>query len=194
MRPSRFTRVVVGAILALVLQPAGSLRAQKMPTVGPRPGHRVGDLALDFTLKDLNNQPHSLKDMRGKQVVHVVFWATWCVPCLQEIPTLREVQEKYHDRGLAILGVVVNLSQTRDGVRAVARNMKVNYPVLWDGAGEVQERYNVFLIPQNFLIGKDGVIRYAGTALPPDYETLLASLLKEDTDGRAAGQSPAGSH
>ena len=194
MRPSRFRRVVVGAIVALVLLAPGSPQAQKMPTLGPRPGHGVGDLALDFTLKDLNNRPHSLKDLRGKQVVHVVFWATWCVPCLQEIPTLREVHEKYHDQGLAILGVVINLSQTRDGVRAVARNMKVNYPILWDGAGEVQERYNVSMIPQNFLIGKDGVIRYAGSALPPDYETLLDSLLKEDGAGRAAGQSPAGSH
>jgi len=194
MRPSRFRRVVVGAVVALVLLPTGSPQAQKMPTLGPRPGHGVGDLALDFTLKDLNNRPYSLKDLRGKQVVHVVFWATWCVPCLQEIPTLREVHEKYHDQGLAILGVVINLSQTRDGVRAVARNMKVNYPILWDGAGEVQERYNVSMIPQNFLIGKDGVIRYAGSALPTDYETLLASLLKEDPAVRAAGQSPAGSH
>jgi peroxiredoxin len=194
MRASRLRRFVVGAIVALVLLAPGSPQAQKMPTLGPRPGHGVGDLALDFTLKDLNNRPYSLKDLRGKQVVHVVFWATWCVPCLQEIPTLREVHEKYHDQGLAILGVVINLSQTRDGVRAVARNMKVNYPILWDGAGEVQERYNVSMIPQNFLIGRDGVIRYAGSALPTDYETLLASLLKEDPAVRAAGQSPAGSH
>jgi len=192
--PSRFARVVVGGALALALLPAGPLDAQKMPTLEPLPGRRVGDLALDFTLKDLNNQTHRLKDMRGKQVVHVVFWATWCVPCLQEIPTLRAVREKYHDRGLEILGIVINLSQTVDGVRAAARDLKLNYPILWDDGGEVQDRYGVSSIPQNVLIGRDGVIRYTGTSLPRNYETLLDSLLKEDGAARTAGRSPAGAH
>ena len=194
MHPSRFARFVVGGALALTILPAGPLRAQKMPVLEPLPGRRVGNLALDFTLKDLNNQKHRLKDMRGKQVVHVVFWATWCVPCLQEIPTLRAVREKYHDRGLEILGIVVNLSQTVEGVRAAARDLKLNYPILWDDGGEVQDRYKVSYIPQNFLIGKDGVIRYAGTTLPPNYESLLDSLLDEDGIARTAGQSPAGLH
>jgi len=157
-----------------------------MPTLGPLAGHRVGDLAHDFTLKDLNNQKHALKDLRGKQVVHVVFWATWCVPCLQEIPTLRTIQEKYRDRGVQILGIVVETNQTKDGVRAVARDMKINYPILWDDGGEVQERYGVEYIPQNFLIGRDGVIRYAGTSLPTDYEALLEALLKDDGTARTA--------
>jgi cytochrome c biogenesis protein CcmG, thiol:disulfide interchange protein DsbE len=157
-----------------------------MPVLGPSAGHRVGDLAHDFTLKDLDNQKHTLKDLRGKQVVQVVFWATWCVPCLQEIPTLRTIQEKYRDRGVQILGIVVDMNQTKDGVRAAARDMKINYPLLWDDGGEVQQRYEVEYIPQNFLIGKDGVIRYTGTALPSDYEALLDSLLKNDRPPRTA--------
>lgn len=184
----------MGGVLALSLLPLGSLRAQKMPQIAPSVGSRVGDLAIDFTLKDLNNRTYTLKDLRGKQVVQVVFWATWCVPCLQEVPTLRSVRDKYHDRGLEILAIVVNLSQTKDNVKAVARDFKINYPILWDGEGEVQDRYNVAFIPQNFLIGKDGVIRYAGTALPADYETLLDSLLKEGGAARPAHQSPAGAH
>jgi peroxiredoxin len=184
----------MGGLLALSLQPAVFVRAQKMPEVAPSVGSRVGDMAIDFTLKDLYNRTYTLKDLRGKRVVHVVFWATWCVPCLQEVPTLRTVRDKYHDRGLEILAIVVNLSQTKDGVKAVARDLKVNYPILWDGEGQVQDSYRVAFIPQNFLIGKDGVIRYAGTALPSDYETLLDSLLKEDGAPRPAHQSPAGAH
>ena len=61
-------------------------------------------------------------------------------------------------------------------------------------AGEVQDRYKVSLIPQNFLIGRDGVIRYAGTALPPDYETLLDALLKDGGAARPSQPSPAGAH
>ena len=184
----------MAAALALALVPAGSASAQKMPTLGPRPGHKVGNLAIDFTLKDLNNRSYSLKDLRGKQVVHVVFWATWCVPCLQEVPTLRAVSEKYRGRGLEILGIVVNLSQNRDSVRAVARDLKINYPILWDGAGEVQDRYRVSMIPQNFLIGKDGVIRYAGTGLPPNYESLLDTLLKDGAPARESEETPAAAH
>ena len=184
---------MVGAI-ALGLLPLGSLRAQKMPVVPPSVGSRVGNMAIDFTLKDLYNRTYTLKDLRGKRVVHVVFWATWCVPCMQEIPTLRGVRDKYHDRGLEVLSIVVNLSQTRDGVRAVARDFKINYPILWDAEGEVQDSYKVAYIPQNFLIGKDGVIRYAGSSLPPDYETLLDTLLKEGGAAPPAHQSPTGAH
>jgi cytochrome c biogenesis protein CcmG/thiol:disulfide interchange protein DsbE len=159
-----------------------------MPAVEPLPGPWVGNLANDFTLKDLNNQKHHLKELRGKQVVHVVFWATWCVPCLQEVPTLRAVQEKYHARGVQVLGIVVNMNQTIATVRAVAQDLKVNYPILWDDGGEVQERYQVSYIPQNFLIGKDGVIRYAGTTLPPDYDAILEALLKETGTARTASR------
>jgi len=157
-----------------------------MPVVAPLAGHRVGDVAHDFTLKDLTNQTYTLKSLRGKQVVHVVFWATWCVPCLQEIPTLRTIQEKYRDRGVQVLGIVVDMNQSKDDVRAAARDMKINYPILWDDGGAVQERYQVEYIPQNFLIGRDGVIRYAGTSLPSEYEALLDSLLKDAGTARTA--------
>ena len=65
-------------------------------------------------------------------------------------------------------------------MRTAARDLKINYPVLWDDGGALLDRYGVAYIPQNFLIGKDGVIRYAGTSLPSDYDSLLESLLKED--------------
>jgi len=85
-----------------------------------------------------------------------------------------------------MLGLVIDREQTKDGVRAAARDMKINYPILWDDGGEVQERYRVEYIPQNFLIGKDAVIRYAGTSLPSNYEALLEALLKDDGAARTA--------
>jgi peroxiredoxin len=187
-RTPRFASVLV-AIVALSCLPARVALAQKMPQLEPLPGNRAGNMAPEFTLKDLADHKYSLKELRGKRVVHVVFWATWCVPCMQEIPQLRAIQEKYQDRGFQILGVVVNMNQTIDGVKAVARTYKINYPLLWDDGGEVQDRYKVNMIPQNFLIGKDGVIRYAGATLPGDYGTLVDSLLKE---GVAPSSAPTG--
>ena len=78
------------------------------------------------------------------------------------------------------------MNQSKDDVRAAARDMKINYPILWDDGGAVQERYQVEYIPQNFLIGRDGVIRYAGTSLPSEYEALLDSLLKDAGTARTA--------
>ncbi len=154
--------------------------AQKLPSRRPGPGRTVGSQALDFSLKDLDGRPHSLKQMRGKSVVHVVFWATWCVPCLQEIPRLRGVYQKYGEQGLRVLGVVVNQSQTPDMIRAVARDYGVTYPILFDADGSMASRYGISRIPQNFLIDKDGIIRYAGTALPRNYEALVEGLLHAD--------------
>ena len=147
------------AVLGLALLLPGRVSGQKIPSIPPAPGTRVGNLAQDFTLKDLDNRPYSLKELRGKRVVHVVFWATWCVPCLEEVPTLRATYEKYRERGLQVLGIAVDMNQTLDGVRTAARDMKINYPILWDDGGSLLERYRVSYIPQNFLIGKDGVIR-----------------------------------
>lgn len=178
-RLSAIGGVLVPALVLALLLP-GQAAGQKIPALAPAPGNRVGNLAHDFTLKDLDNRPHSLKEMRGKRVVHVVFWATWCVPCMEEIPTLRATYEKYRERGLQVLGIAVNMSQTPEEVRTAARDLKINYPVLWDDGGALLDRYGVAYIPQNFLIGKDGIIRYTGTSLPADYDRLLESLLKED--------------
>jgi peroxiredoxin len=151
-------------------------------------GHGVGNLAYDFTLKDLEGQVYSLKALRGKRVVQVVFWATWCGPCVEEIPQLREIYTKYHARGLEVFGVAVNMNQTPDGVRAFARQYEMNYPVLWDSGDKVMDRYRVSSIPRNFLIGKDGVIRYAGTGLPQGYDGLVERLLADEGPARTAAR------
>jgi peroxiredoxin len=184
VRAFRLAAVLVPALLLQLPEPA---LAQKMPVLPPTPGNKVGSLAHDFVLKDLNGNKYSLKDMRGQRVVHVVFWATWCVPCLQEVPHLKETYAKYRDRGFQVLGIVVEMNQSPDVVRAVAHDLKVNYPILWDEGGAVQDRYRVAYIPQNFLVGKDGIIRYAGNSLPDNYEALVESLLK-DGDTRPASR------
>jgi peroxiredoxin len=177
----------LGLLVALLAAPP--LPAQKLPRPDPSPGRRVGDLAHDFTLKDLDGRSYRLKDLRGRRVVHVVFWATWCVPCVAEIPILRDVYAECRDRGLEILSVVISTNQTPDMVRALSRHFKINYPILFDGDDVVRGRYRVEAIPQNYLIGKDGIIRYAGTHLPADYRGLVETLLTEKPPAPAGGQA-----
>jgi peroxiredoxin len=177
LRSPRHIGSLTLCLLAVVFATALPLQAQKMPASPPREGRRTGDVAFDFTLKDLDGKPHRLKDLRGR-VVHVVFWATWCMPCLEEMPDLKEAYERYHDRGLEILGVVVPMSQTPEGVRAFAQKQALRYPILWDDGMALMSRYNVDSIPRNFVIDRQGVIRYAGVALPERYDDLIEHSLK----------------
>jgi peroxiredoxin len=185
--PPACLAVAIVAALAVVAVTPPAL-AQRKPGIEPGPGIKVGNLAADIALKDLDDRAFSLKDRRGRGVVHIVFWATWCVPCLQEIPTLRDAYDKFRDRGFEVYGIVINMNQEPKMVQTIAREMRVNYPILWDEKDAARARYRVDSIPQNFLVGKDGVIRYAGNELPRDYEALVDSLLNEQVAAPPSGR------
>lgn len=153
----------------------------------PRRGSREGNLAPAFSLNDLDGRHYRLEEMLGKKVVHLAFWATWCMPCVAEIPLLRDMHERYHGRGLEVLGIVVPLSQTPEGVRAFSKKHGINYPILWDEDEKTTGLYRVASVPRNFLIGKDGIIRHAGVELPEGLESMIESLLTE-------GEPPAAGH
>jgi peroxiredoxin len=172
------------AALAILLGLMGAVAppqapAQKMPPLPVLDGWGVGNRSYLFSLKDLSGQTYSLKELRGRRVVHVIFWATWCVPCVQEVPAMREIYRKYRDQGLEVLAVALDLNETKDGVLAIARDLKINYPILWDQDGQLMKRFAISVVPQNFLIGRDGIVRYAGVSLPGDYEALVQKLLHE---------------
>ncbi len=85
--------------------------------------------AADFKLTDSDGKVHRLADYRGKWVI-VNFWATWCAPCLEEIPEFIKLQEKYGKQGLQFVGIAID---QKDKVEAFAEQNGINYPVL---AGE----------------------------------------------------------
>jgi peroxiredoxin len=180
-------RLPAVALLVLAFTASLPLQAQKLPKQAPREGRQMGDVAIDFTLKDLDGKPHRLKDLRGR-VVHVVFWATWCMPCIEEVPDLKKAYAQYHDKGFEILGIVVPMSQTPEGVRAFAAKQEMRYPILWDEGMDLMNRYRVDSIPRNFLIDRDGIIRYAGVALPGNYDEYIRYSLSK-TPAAPAGAS-----
>jgi cytochrome c biogenesis protein CcmG, thiol:disulfide interchange protein DsbE len=116
------------------------------------PEHRP---APDFNLPQLNGQPLQLSSYRGK-VVLLDFWATWCVPCRAEIPQFVELQQKYGDRGLQIIGV--SMDDSPEPVRDFYQQFHMNYPVVM-GTAKTGELYGGVLgLPIAFVIGKDGLI------------------------------------
>jgi peroxiredoxin len=130
-------------------------------------GHRHfwGDLGIvridekftapSFTLKDLNGEEVKLEDHRGK-IVFLNFWATWCPPCRDEMPSMEKLYTEFKDRDFTMLAV--DLREGTKKVRAFKERFKLNFPILLDYDGRVGLRYGVRSIPTTYLIDREGYV------------------------------------
>ena len=133
--------------------------------------------APEFTVTTLDGAVVSKASLQGKVVV-VDFWATWCAPCVEEIPGFVRMQEKYRADGLVVLGVSLD-RKGADHVRAWAAKRGVNY-LLAMGDDALVEAFGGFdAIPTTFLLGRDGTVRHRKTGAMPaeDYERLVRAAL-----------------
>ncbi len=117
------------------------------------------DEAPPFTLSDLDGQPLSLEDLRGRTVV-LNFWATWCGPCRVEAPTFSAFAEAHPD--VAVIGVVADGPPAK--VRKVASDLGITYPVVM-GDRAVFEAYGVDTYPTTVVVTADGGVRWAHTGI-----------------------------
>ena len=133
----------------------------------------------DFTLPSLDGTEYTLSEFRG-QVVIIDFWATWCPPCRNSIPTFIRLYEKYHEHGFTILGV--SLDNNEQDLRNFSRQMNIPYPVLI-GNNEVAKTYQVSGIPKTIFLDKKGNIRKTQVGFAPELEAgfdqLVSTLLAE---------------
>ena len=165
----------------------------------PPEGLRVGQTAPEFTvplpdgttyeLKDLNGAPVRLADLRGK-AVWLDFWATWCPPCQAELPILREMSERYADRGLEVVAVSVQESSPAD-VAAYAKRYELGYTIGFDGSGHIFDAYRGFALPTQFFIDPNGVI--ASIVGAPLDEAGAISQIERILPAGSAVPSPAAS-
>jgi len=134
--------------------------------------------APEFALKDIDGRTVNLSDYKGK-VVLLNFWATWCGPCKIEIPWLIDFEQKYKDRGFAVIGVAMD----DDGWQAVKPYLaqsKINYRVIL-GDDSVSTLYGgVESLPTTFILDQDGKIAstHIGLVSKSDYENEIVQLLK----------------
>jgi thiol-disulfide isomerase/thioredoxin len=109
-------------------------------------------------LAGLDGKVHDLADYQGK-VVLVNFWASWCPPCVHEMPSMQRLKEKMAGKPFVILGV--NLAEPEQEVRDfLATKVKVDFPILMDRDGAALKAWKVFVFPTSFVVGPDGKIRY----------------------------------
>jgi thiol-disulfide isomerase/thioredoxin len=140
-------------------------------------GPKERPLAPDFTLAQLaDGKPLTLSSYRGK-IVLLDFWATWCIPCREEIPHFVELQEKYGDQGLQIIGV--SMDDSPDPVRPFAQQFRMNYPIVMGNAKIGEEYGGVLGLPIAFLLDRDGRIvkKHIGATAAEVFESEITFLL-----------------
>ena len=110
-----------------------------------------------LALADAEGFERKLGDWKGKTVV-VNFWATWCEPCREEMPSLERLRTRMGEERLAV--VAINVGESPERVARFRRDVAISFPVLFDRQGDTARQWKVRGYPTSYVIGPDGRIRY----------------------------------
>lgn len=147
----------------------------------------VGSTAPGFTAQTLDSHPRakSLADYRG-QVVLLNVWATWCLPCRVEMPSIEKLHQAYAPKGLKIVAVSVDDPGTDAQIRDFVKSFGLSFEVLHDPPNRITDAYQLTGYPETFVIGRDGVIRkkvmQATDWNSADNRALIERLLAEKAE------------
>jgi cytochrome c biogenesis protein CcmG/thiol:disulfide interchange protein DsbE len=172
--------LVAGVVAVVAYGATRYLRKELFPV-------EVGSKAPPFKAVTLDSIPRekTLADYRG-QVVMINVWATWCLPCRVEMPSIEALHKDYGPKGLKIVAISVDDPGTDAGIRAFAKQYGLTFEILHDLTGEITDRYDIDGYPETFILGKDGVIRKklmsATDWNSPEARALVDRLLTERTE------------
>ena len=150
---------------------------------------QVGSESPDFSATDLQGRQVTLSGFRDHKVVVVDFWATWCAPCVQAMPKLQELHQKFKGQGVEVLAV--NLGENTDTVRRFVELKKYTFRVVPDRKRIIGNRFGVSAIPALVVIDADGRIEWIRVGYNPDRADELRRVVERLTrerrsDGPAA--------
>ena len=139
-------RAFVFLIMVVVLLP-GCYRGSRPP--------RIGTAAPDFTVQDADRKV-VLDQLRG-QVVVLNFWASWCGPCVEEMPSLVELQHRFKDKGVTVVGVSIDVDG--DAYHKFLKDYKVDFLTVRDPDQKTSSLYGSFKWPETYIIDRNGIVR-----------------------------------
>jgi cytochrome c biogenesis protein CcmG, thiol:disulfide interchange protein DsbE len=154
----------------------------------------VGKVAPDFELPGLDEKLVKLSDYRGK-VVFLNFWATWCKPCREEMPSMEVLYKNFEKDGLVVLAVSIDRVTTKKDIPPFVKGMSLTFPVLVDSWGQTDKRYKLMGVPETYIIDQEGVLREKVIG-PRDWTLLdnlkiITGLLKTEPKSAQAPAAPA---
>ncbi len=139
-------------------------------------------MANDFELMDMDEEKKKLSDYRGK-VVLLNFWATWCPPCIREMPSMERLHQQINAEDFEV--IAVNQMEDADEVFAFSGQLEIDptFEILFDTSSEVSRAYDVRGLPTTYLIDKQGKIRYRAVGgrefFHPEVVRIIEKLIKE---------------
>lgn len=142
-----------------------------------RPQIRVGDVPPDFAAEDLDGEAFSLSETFGRTPVVLDFWATWCPPCLEEIPLLNDFAEEHCDE-VTVVAITSEDAENAEAVREFVEEQELVYRIIHDPSREIADSYYVRGIPYLVVIGLDGVV----IATHLGYSEDVIEKLEEELD------------
>jgi thiol-disulfide isomerase/thioredoxin len=166
---TRFSRALLGMLMLVTSGIFGTatLAAELKPASGKAP---------PFTLRDLEGREHRLAQYRGKVIV-LNFWATWCVPCREEMPSLDRLAAKLADRPFIVLAV--NYSEGAPRVREFGEKLSLRFPLLLDSDGSVARSWKVKVLPVTYVIDANQQLRHVAVGeIAWDAPATLATIEK----------------
>jgi cytochrome c biogenesis protein CcmG, thiol:disulfide interchange protein DsbE len=138
----------------------------------------VGAMAPAYTALSMAGDSIDLGAHEG-EVILLNVWATWCIPCREEIPALQRLHERFGEQGLRIVGVSVDARGEEANVRDFASSFGVTYDVWLDPAEQVISTFRVIGVPNTFLIDREGIIRWKHIGPVLDDDPALLARLQE---------------
>jgi cytochrome c biogenesis protein CcmG/thiol:disulfide interchange protein DsbE len=132
-----------------------------------------GQAAPAFEASTLSGESATLASFRAKPTV-LVFWASWCGPCVKEAPEVARIATSYGSR-INVVGI--NVGEQRTQAAQAAKRMGITWPVVLDVDGSIQKAYQVTGIPLILIVDQDGLVRHRNNGMPSDIHRLLDGLL-----------------
>lgn len=160
--------VIIGSLMLV------SLLGMRQANI-PRP--EVGRPAPAFNVPLFDGGDVTLADLRGKPAV-VNFWASWCIPCVDEAPELEKTWQAYKDRGVAFLGI--DYVDTEPKAREFMQKHGITYPNGPDLGSRISYEYRIKGVPETFVIDKEGIVRFVkiGPTTADELRSVLEPLLR----------------
>ncbi|MEH8016226.1 TlpA family protein disulfide reductase [Rheinheimera muenzenbergensis] len=132
--------------------------------------------APDFTLKALDGSNLRLAEQKG-DIMLINFWASWCGPCIQEMPALDKLAQKYQPLGVQVWGV--NVESDSSAAKNYLSKVQVAFPILFDLDNSVSKAYQVDAMPTTVILDKDGKVRAVHRGYQPGYEKKYENDIKQ---------------